>query len=116
MNTKIAGIAIFITVLALAGCADNGPHGGHSEKWYEQHTAARHAENKWCAGQSISTQVHSESCERAGQAETAVTFHRVAQDANRQLCTQPGLERSFGPKLYREDCPGYNLKEQKIAK
>ena len=74
MNTKLTGIATIATVLALAGCAHSGPHGGHSEKWYEQHTAARHVENKWCAGQSFSTQVHNKSCERSGQAEWVVAI------------------------------------------
>lgn len=116
MNTKLTSIAIIVTVLALAGCAHNGPHGGHSEKWYEQHTAARHVENKWCAGQSISVQVHSKSCGRSGQAESVVTLHRGVQDATRNLCTRPGLEQAFGPNLYQKDCPGYNLQEHKIAK
>ena len=116
MNTKLTGIATIVTVLALAGCAHSGPHGGHTEKWYKQHTAARHAENKWCAGQSISVQVHSKSCERSGQAETVVTLHRGVEQSTRNLCTQPGLEQSFGPKLYQQDCPGYNLQEHKITK
>ncbi len=116
MNAKITGIATIATVLALAGCAHGGPHGGHSEKWYERHTAAMNAENTWCGAQSDSTQMHSKSCERAGQAETAHMYARAAAQATRNMCTQPGLEQSFGPKLYQADCPGYNLQERKIAK
>ena len=116
MHAKLTSIATIITVLALAGCAHSGPHGGHSEKWYEQHTAARRMENKWCAGQSFSTQVHNKSCERSGQAASVVMYRRAAKRTTRNLCTQPGLEQSFGPKLYQADCPGYNLQEHKIAK
>ncbi|MHB1268739.1 MAG: hypothetical protein ACYCY2_14240 [Acidithiobacillus ferriphilus] len=116
MKTKITSIALLATVLSLAGCSGNGPHGGHSEKWYEKHNAARQIENKWCAGQSFSTQIHSKSCERSGQAENVITLHRSMEQSTRNMCTQPGLEQSFGPKLYQTDCPGYNLQEHKIAK
>jgi hypothetical protein len=114
-NAKLAGI-VTITVLALAGCAKDGPHGGHSEKWYEQHPTAMKAENKWCAGQSPDVQVHSKSCERAGWAATAVMYAKSAKQATNNLCTQPGIEQAFGPKLYQQDCPGYNLDEHKVAK
>lgn len=78
MNAKLTGIAMTAIVLCLAGCAHSGPHGGHSEKWYERHTAAMNAENKWCAAQSISTQMHSKSCERSGQAETVNMWSQAA--------------------------------------
>jgi TPR repeat protein len=68
MNVKIAHIAAIFTVLALAGCANNGPDGGHSEKWYEKHTADMRAEHKWCENQSLDTQMRSKSCTRARRA------------------------------------------------
>ena len=63
----------FTVVALLAGCSSNdGPHGGHTTKWYEQHTAARRAENHWCGSQSLSTQMHSKSCARVGDAGGAI--------------------------------------------
>lgn len=68
MKTKIIGTVLTTVALCLGGCADNGPHGGHTAKWYGQHPSAMKAENKWCEGQSISLQTHSKSCERAKMA------------------------------------------------
>ncbi|MBU2837114.1 hypothetical protein HF673_15415 [Acidithiobacillus thiooxidans] len=85
MNVKIAHIAAIFTVLALAGCTNNGPYGGHSEKWYEKHTADMRAENKWCAGQSLSTQFHSKSCERAG---SAVFYSKTTANAQPKKLTE----------------------------
>ena len=63
----------FTVVALLAGCSSNdGPHGGHTTKWYEQHTAARRGENHWCGSQSLSTQMHSKSCARVGDAGGAI--------------------------------------------
>ncbi len=117
-NAKLSTVATFaFAVLFLGGCAESdGPYGGHSEKWYEQHTAAGRAENHWCAGQSASFQLHNQSCERAGRAATAVMYTKAEKQAANNLCTQPGIEQAFGPKLYQQDCPRYNLKEHKVAK
>ncbi|WP_153940712.1 hypothetical protein [Acidithiobacillus thiooxidans] len=79
MNVKIAHIAAIFTVLALAGCANNGPYGGHSEKWYEKHTADMRAENKWCAGQSLDTQMHSKSCTQAERAASNIISQKEHQ-------------------------------------
>ena len=66
---KIIQVLCFAGAVFLAGCSSsNGPHGGHTTKWYEQHTAARRAENHWCGSQSDSTQMHSKSCARVADA------------------------------------------------
>ena len=72
MNTKLTGIATIVTVLALAGCAHSGPHGGHTEKWYEQHAKARAAEIGWCRStKSTRAQERGASCQNAMNASTA---------------------------------------------
>ena len=70
MNMKTIITAVTVTCsMALAGCANSdGPYGGHTEKWYEQHSKARHAEGDWCSKQSFSVQLHNTSCKRDGQA------------------------------------------------
>lgn len=72
MNMKtIFSVIAMAATMTLAGCANSdGPYGGHTEKWYEQHNKARHAEDDWCSKQSFSVQLHNTSCKRAGQAST----------------------------------------------
>ncbi len=73
MNTKTTLTIITMTaVMALAGCANSsGPHGEHNEKWYEQHTAARFAEDKWCGKRHFSVQTHG-ACGNAASANSEV--------------------------------------------
>ncbi len=72
MNIKITPAALAVTILALAGCANNGPHGGHTEKWYETHSASQTAEIIWCGKQSVTTEQGSKSCRAAnGAAKSA---------------------------------------------
>lgn len=59
--------------MALTGCANSdGPHGGHTEKWYEQHAKARAAEIDWCRStKSTRAQERGASCQRAMSASLA---------------------------------------------
>ncbi|MHB1643260.1 MAG: hypothetical protein ACYCS8_11490 [Acidithiobacillus sp.] len=69
-------ILCFLGTVLLAGCSiNNGPHGGHTTKWYEKHTAARRVENHWCESQSMSTQMHSKSCARSIGASFEIQQH-----------------------------------------
>ena len=77
MGKKFIGLAVILGMaLILSGCANNGPQGGHTKKWYEQHTSARHAENNWCAKQHAAIQLHSRSCLEAGNAAFRVETKR----------------------------------------
>lgn len=79
MRKGFFGLAVMLGMaLVLSGCANNGPQGGHTKKWYEQHTSARHAENNWCAKQHAATQLHSRSCLAAGSAAFRVEVKRSA--------------------------------------
>ena len=75
MKIRFTSTAILITVLALSGCSgsnSDGPYGGHSEKWYEQHEKARSAENGWCRSTaSTRAQERGASCRNAGNASVA---------------------------------------------
>lgn len=78
----ILGSSLVVLTLGLAGCgSSSGPHGGHSEKWYEAHVAQSIKEFHWCQGQSISSQEHSKSCVRAahGLAEAALKSPNTAE-------------------------------------
>lgn len=68
MNTKtiLTTGTVVLLVMALAGCAHNGPYGGHSEKWYAQHKTAMKAEAKWCKSQALARNMN--SCVRIWQA------------------------------------------------
>jgi len=80
MKSIMSGFIMIFGILALAGCANNnGPYGGHNQKWYEQHTSARHAENKWCGDQSLATQAQSKSCTAAH--DGSVDAHKKRDDA-----------------------------------
>ena len=76
LKQKITQVLCFTGAVFLSGCSsNNGPHGGHTTKWYEQHTAARRAENHWCGSQSDSTRMHSKSCARSSGASFEVQQH-----------------------------------------
>lgn len=82
MNTKITLIAVAVMTFALAGCANNGPHGGHTEKWYETHQTAQTAEIVWCGKQSQTTEQGSKSCRAANDAAKAARHNaQVISDA-----------------------------------
>lgn len=72
MKTIITAVTM-ISAIALAGCANSdGPHSGHTEKWYEQHTKAREAEIGWCRStKSTRAQDRGASCQRAMSASQA---------------------------------------------
>jgi hypothetical protein len=99
-TAKLATIATFtITVPAIAGCAKNGPYGGHSMKWYEQHPAAMKAENKWCAeGQSLDGQSHGNSCERVWQAERSTIIASPAKTLGPIPANMPSRTALSSPK------------------
>jgi hypothetical protein len=71
MKFRILPIAVTVVILGAAGCANNGPNGGHTEKWYEAHPTAQTSEIIWCGKQSLATNQDSKSCRAANDASKA---------------------------------------------
>lgn len=68
MKARISVVAMTIVTLGAAGCANSGPNGGHTEKWYEAHPVAQTSEVTWCGKQSLSVNQNSKSCRAANEA------------------------------------------------